>query len=177
VRRRGRAACLCSGPTLNEAAERDLDLARELLVAESGAGGNAGPERRRQMESAQAVAGGERVLQQLQLRLTLWFGPDGVDALLLRAVDRTVRSHPITAGIRREGTGPLTLHGLLAGSAPDSAVVTEGVVALIATILALIARLIGEDMTRQLVHQIWPQAASAESLSSEGSNDSAKVET
>jgi hypothetical protein len=159
--------------------EIDLDFARELLAWECASSPNSrvGPERRRVLGSAQAVASGERVLHQLQERMIRWFGPDGVDALFIRALERTRVRYPIMSLVRHDAPSALSLAGMIDGmndgpSSDESSAeqVTEAIVALIAMILALIGRLVGDEMTRHLVGQIWPQVPSEESLSNEGFN-------
>ncbi len=128
---------------------------------------------------AEELANGERVLQRMQEHLMRWFGPDGVDALLMRSLERTRPFYPALAGVTRHAKGTLRLGGIAdsvnANTQPDTqltgADVREGIVALIATILALIGRLVGDDMVRHLLRQAWPDLPGNDSLSSEGSNN------
>jgi hypothetical protein len=165
----------------------DHELVRELLTREAVFGGDShqAVEPRHVLGTSQAVASGERVLQQLQEYLTRWFGPEGVDALLIRALDLTRVAHPVMAAVPRHGADRFRLSGIVAasshgagsaGSGVDSS--TEGVADAIAefigTILALIGRLVGDDMTRRLVRQIWPEISS-EVLPPPNGSDNEKV--
>jgi hypothetical protein len=121
----------------------------------------------------------ELVLQRLQQHLLGWFGPDGLDALLIRALERARISHPILARVQRSAPGTLRLADITAvvaaepasGGKIDSNEVIEGAVALLAAILALIARLIGDDMTQHLVRQIWPTLPDDLSSNGDGPNN------
>jgi hypothetical protein len=165
------------------------ELAREILAngarlahGDSGNGGSGGSGgsggRAVEPSVAQTVASGERVLGQLQERLVRWFGPDGVDAILIRALDVARAEHPIMARVHHDAPGVLRLSGILDGvtnnranssngeaANGEAAEATEAILALVATILQLIARLVGDDMTQHLVGQIWSQAQSGEMLS------------
>ena len=126
------------------------------------------------MDCATIVAAGERVLQRLNEHLVRWFGPDGVDALTYRAVERTQKSYPAMAQVRHQTHVPLQLTSVLEGvdavGGPSSAELVESIASLIATILSLIGRLVGDDMTRHLVMQIWPESSGDELSNNDGSN-------
>jgi hypothetical protein len=144
----------------------DRELAEALLATEMQQSGEE-PGTARTPNGSDAgvtLASGERVLERLQGHLLGWFGPDGVDALLIRALERTRGLHPILAGVQRPVPGTLRLAGI--AEAPDTKrapngkldnhEVSEGIVALLAAILALIGRLVGDEMMQHLVRQIWP---------------------
>lgn len=122
------------------------------------------------------LANAELVLQRLQQHLLGWFGPDGLDALLIRALERARISHPILSGVQRLTPGTLRLADITAGVTGESGAggklesneVIEGIVALLTAILALIGRLIGDDMMRHLVRQIWPTLPDDVSSTSDG---------
>lgn len=114
---------------------------------------------------AQSMAAGERVLQKLRDHLTRWFGADGFDALLARALNQTQPHYPILGKLLRPPEGNRRISGFLdrAPDNEDARVLTDGLVALIATIVSLLSRLIGEDLTAQLLEQIWPAPSRGES--------------
>jgi len=126
-----------------------------------------------------ALASGERALQLVQEHLRDWFGPDGVDALLIRALERARSSHPILIGVQPPVSGTLRLIGITENDravsqqngALDSREIIEGIVALLAAILALIARLVGDEMMRHLVKQIWPVLPDDASLPNDSPNN------
>lgn len=131
-------------------------MARRLLAAETGAHGTPGD----------AVAATSRVLGQLHEELAIWFGRDGSQAVLARALDRARAGHPaLLSDARLEFQGEHrrpTLSGLteLAGT-HDPVEVTAALVALIAAVLALLGRLIGADLVARLVQQAWPNGSAA----------------
>lgn len=167
--------------TLTDPLVTDRELAQALLAIEMA---QRGRDRRPGTNGAapdvgNTLANGERVLQLLQEHLLGWFGPDGVDALLVRALERTRLSHRVLMGVQRSAPGVLRLAGIADdagdGSGPaqqlEDSDVAEGVVALLTAILALIGRLVGDDMMRHLVSQIWPELAGAEPPASDSPNN------
>ena len=123
------------------------------------------------------VLAGDQLLGRMNEYLRRWFGPDGVDALLIRALDRTRREHPALAKVKPRERGTLSLSSVAHDdpaawpSAVADAVVIEAVIALITTVFALIARLVGDDMTLRLVAQIWPEMTAKLPPANNGSND------
>ena len=120
----------------------------------------------RASDAATVLANGELVLARLESHLIGWFGPDGVDALLVRALERARQQNPVLEGVKWPAPGTLRLtamgetaatsgglEGLEVGEVGE---VSEGIVALLTAILAVIARLVGDDMMRNLLRQIWP---------------------
>ena len=73
---------------LKDALDIDLPFAREILAREILAR-EIGVESSRKSSgrASDRVAAAERALTRLNEQLVRWFGPDGVDALLLRALD------------------------------------------------------------------------------------------
>ena len=126
-----------------------------------------------------ALASGDRALQRLQKHLVGWFGPDGVDALLIRALERTRSSYPILTAIQRPVSGTLQLTGIAEAfnaashgkGTLDTHEVREGIMALLAAILALIGRLVGDEMMQHLVRQIWPELPDDVSFPHDSSNN------
>lgn len=84
--------------------------------------------------------------------LARWFGPHGYHALLTRALAQARAAHPALAAVRI--CAPLTplLDGLPeAAQAHGASVVTAGVAAVIAGVVDLLGRVIGDDMARHLL--------------------------
>jgi hypothetical protein len=86
-------------------------------------------------------------------------GEDGCNALLTRALARTEAEHPVLKSIRRIGddgiqwdsvVGSVEAHGVVA--------VTAAIEGLIAALVEILGRLIGEDMAVQLIDYDAPRA-------------------
>jgi hypothetical protein len=124
----------------------DHELARRLLESESG--GSEAP--------AEIGAAGERVLQRLHENLARWFGRDAIHALLTRALAEARDAHPALADVEIAPDRVLHLKGLTARStnAGDAVETTAAVIALITSTVAILTRLIGEDMVARLLHQL-----------------------
>jgi hypothetical protein len=110
--------------------------------------------------TAQTVAAAEQATRQLGDALTRWFGPYGYHALLTRALVDARSAHPVLAAvIVRSPLEPL-LDGLADGArAHGNAAMTKGVTTVLATVIDLLGRLIGEDMALNLVEQSLPAVA------------------
>lgn len=103
-------------------------------------------------------AAADRVLRLLQANMSRWFGLEGFHVLLARALDRARPVHPPLAGVtlRLNGTRSAVrlLDGLfddLKSSSPPQAL--DAAVAVIAALISLLGRLVGDDMAAQLVNQ------------------------
>jgi hypothetical protein len=111
----------------------------------------------RRDDSGDPVAAGDRALGRLRDHLMLWFGPDGVRALFARAISRAAVVHPILADVR---PSPQDGHHLdrIATHVPDERMeyVREALVMLLATLFALLSRLVGHDLVVLAANQIWP---------------------
>ena len=83
----------------------DHELARHLLESESGG----------HDEPAEAVAAAERVLQRMHEHLARWFGPDGIHALLSRALAEARDAHPALADVQIARGRVFQLKGLTVG--------------------------------------------------------------
>jgi hypothetical protein len=107
--------------------------------------------------SPDPVETGEQVLQRLREQLALWFAVDGYQALLARAAHRTQASYPVVGDVRalaRDGRHLDDIRDRARGQ--DPAAIREALVALLATLFAILTRLVGEDLVTRLIHQIWP---------------------
>jgi hypothetical protein len=107
-------------------------------------------------EDTAAVAG--RVFRRLRGNLALWFGAEGFDALLLRAMDRANNAHPARDDRASPGPGALDALAERARSQPP-AEADEATVAVLATFISLLGRLVGNDLAERLIEQSWPGEA------------------
>ena len=79
-------------------------------------------------------------------------GEDGSSALLARAFARTEAAHPALKKIRRLNEGTVQLDGVVASvETHDVATATAAVEALLAALIDILSRLIGEEMAMRLV--------------------------
>ena len=84
------------------------------------------------------------------LRDTL--GPDGCSALLSRALAQCERTHPVLAHMRGADGREIQLDGVSAGIERFGYDAAEaGVEAMLASLLGILGKLIGEDMTMRLL--------------------------
>ncbi|MEP6764618.1 MAG: hypothetical protein ABJB66_09925 [Gemmatimonadaceae bacterium] len=93
----------------------------------------------------------EAVLSAVAVDLRRWVGAEGYFALLTRATAMTIAEHPVLKGI--------SVLAIVEEPAPNGRQYTfddyaNGVVALLATMMELLGRIIGDDMAVQLVEQI-----------------------
>jgi hypothetical protein len=78
-------------------------------------------------------------------------GDDGWNALLVRAIAQTEPAHPALSNIRLN-EGGAHLDGVVESvEAHGAAVATEAIEALLATLVDILGRLIGEDMALRLI--------------------------
>ena len=111
----------------------------------------------------------EMVGRQLASTLSRWFGPYGYHALLSRALADAVRSHPSLAPVRVQGpTDPVLVRLADAAAANGIDATMGGVTTVLATIVELLGRLIGEDLAMNLMEQVMPEVTSG--------NESANLE-
>ncbi|HEY8758705.1 MAG TPA: hypothetical protein VIN74_09425 [Candidatus Limnocylindria bacterium] len=130
------------------------ELARWLLAHEM----DDRPDPRTPVEAA------ERVITKLSAGVTLLVSSDGYRALLGRALYLARAEYAILDGVR-VGTSDVYLEGLgETGGAYDA------LVALVAQVIGLLARFIGDDLTGNLIQQRWPDAPSERQASSAGRN-------
>ena len=138
----------------------ELDVARRLWVR--AAGDASTPE--------EVAAGAERMFAQLRGGLGRWIGAEGYRALVERALGLVRVEHPAigdlsvrggdqmmtTAAVREHGTGE----------------VADGLVALVAALIKLLGRIIGQEMGLRLVEQIGiPSPRGIVSTEAEGGRD------
>jgi len=99
----------------------------------------------------------EQGCARLRAGLSRWVGSEGYRALLDRALEDVRAGHPAIAGLE---CGAGDLQGVAAAvGVHGSAEVREGIIALVALLIDLLGRLIGEGMAMGLVEQAWAQGA------------------
>jgi hypothetical protein len=144
------------------ASVRDFELARWLYQSELRAGTDA-PAAASPCTAVDAFMTGKRVFVRMQGNLSRWFGTDGFNALLVRTIERTRAVYPLLSLAYPIGVVDITLpvNVLQANSAPTYEAASEASVAAIAGFIALLARLVGDNMAVHLVEEIWPNALPA----------------
>ena len=85
--------------------------------------------------------------------LTRWIGSEGYRVLVDRALAEARAEHPAIADLQCTG-GDVEGVGAAVG-VHGGAEVREGILALVARLIDLLSRLIGEDMATRLVEQAW----------------------
>ena len=101
----------------------------------------------------QVGAAAEQLCNRLRTGLSRWIGAEGYRSLLDRAVRVARADHPVLGGLSCLGGGgdePGTWAALAARSNGDLA---EGMVAVVASLIDLLGRIIGEEMAVRLVEQ------------------------
>ena len=103
------------------------------------------------------AAAAEQGCARLRAVLTRWIGSEGYRALVDRALAQARTEHPAVAGLQCQGGD---LEGVAAALGTHSATeVKEGILALVARLIDLLSRLIGEEMATRLVQQAWAGSA------------------
>ena len=94
----------------------------------------------------------ERALADVADTLGRWFGPYGYHALLTRALVSTRVAHPALASLRVRAPLEPVLDGLAEAARLSGApAAVDGLVALVATVVDLLGRMVGADMAYQLL--------------------------
>ena len=117
------------------------ETARRLLAREMAGG-----------EPAMVAAALQRALTRVSASLRDSVGDDGRNALLARALARTESDHPALKDLRKLNHGVIHLDGLATSVEAHGVVpVTAAIEALLAALLDVLGRLIGEDMAKRLL--------------------------
>jgi hypothetical protein len=134
------------------------DLARWLLERET-------------VGDADPVVAAERVCQNLSPSVSRLVSPAGFQAILSRALHLAAADFPVLEGVTA-GMAPATwLEGLdRQVQDVDADEVNSAVVAVLAGLLDLLVRFIGENLTLRLVQEAWPELSSREPTRIENSN-------
>ena len=97
------------------------------------------------------AAAAEQGCARLRAVLTRWIGSEGYRALVDRALEQARAEHPAIAGLQCQAGD---LEGIAASVGVHSAAeVREGILELVARLIDLLSRLIGEEMATRLVEQ------------------------
>ena len=113
----------------------------------------------------EVAAAAERTCTQLQAGLARWVGTEGYRALIDRALLLARAEHPVLGGLSCHGGGqPATTAAVRAHSAAE---VRAGMVALVATLIDLLSRIVGEEMAVELVNQAVTRAPGARASSNQ----------
>lgn len=114
-----------------------------------------------EVDADRVAAGVERACKLLAHHLARLVGEAGIRALVERSLTLSRVQYPWLPGARTGTSDPpwTTLRSALQAQPPDAAL--EGSVVLVATLLGLLGRLIGERLVLRLVLEVWPQADSA----------------
>jgi hypothetical protein len=113
----------------------------------------------------EVAAAAERTCTQLQAGLARWVGTEGYRALIDRALLLARAEHPVLGGLScHGGDQPATTAAVRAHSAAE---VRAGMVALMATLIDLLSRIVGEEMAVELVNQAVTRAPVARASSNQ----------
>lgn len=94
-------------------------------------------------------------------------GDDGCTALLARALARTEPIHPVLTSIRRISRGSIALDGVVDGVETHGiAVTTAAIEALLAALIEVLGKLIGDDMAIRIMELGAPRARRSGPVSS-----------
>jgi hypothetical protein len=132
-----------------EQSPTSLQIARRLLA-------KAAPDSERDPKMVGAAL--ERTFMRVSEKLRDSIGEDGSNALLARALASAEPSHPALKNIRRQNEGGIHLDNMVASVEKDGvAPVTAAIEALIAALIDVLGRLIGEDMAIRLIDHDDPR--------------------
>jgi hypothetical protein len=146
---------------LSRATGSHTDLARWLLEQETIAEPN----------PVGLVVAAEHVCQKLSPGVSRLVSPAGFQAILSRALHIARAEFPLLKGVRA-GIAPATclegmgehVHNIDMGEA------VKELLAVLGTLLDLLVRFIGEDLTLRLVREVWPELPSGELVRPENFN-------
>lgn len=125
-------------------------VARRFIASPSASLARVGDSR----DTADHVAAAERIFRALSGELSRWFGPFGYHALLTRALVKSRGEHRVLADVHvRSATEPWLAGLPEAAQLHGAEAATEGVATLLAALIDLLGRLIGEDLAVNLVSQ------------------------
>ena len=99
----------------------------------------------------EVIAAAERICVQLQAGLVRWVGTEGYRALLHRVLELARAEHPALRLISCIGSDEQEIAAAV--RAHGAAEVTAGMVALVATLIDVLSRIVGEEMAVELVNQ------------------------
>ena len=113
-------------------------------------------------EAPDPVTTADRVYRAMGSTLTRWFGPFGYHALLVRALAETRRAHPALRAVSIKGPTDPRLEGIAhAAAAYGSTATVTALTDVVASVVELLGRLIGEDMAAKLIDAVMPELRNA----------------
>ena len=113
----------------------------------------------------EVAAAAERTCTQLRAGLSRWVGTEGYRALIDRALLLARAEHPALGSLScHGGDEPATTAAVRAHNAAE---VATGMVALVATLIDLLSRIVGEEMAVELVNQAVTRAPVARASSNQ----------
>jgi hypothetical protein len=128
-------------------AATSAEIVRRILHREAGSSG--------QVITAEAL---QRACTRVCENLSDSLGEDGCTALLARSLARTEEAHPALKIVRHANGRGITLDGVAASiDKYGIEVVTPAIEALLAALVDVLGRLIGEDMAERLFDQTVPR--------------------
>jgi hypothetical protein len=123
-----------------------LLIARRLLAKEAAPG--------KEGDAAMVGANLQRACLRVTESLRDAMGEDGYTALLARALARTEDDHPALKNIRRLSSRGIRLDNVVAGIETHGVgPVTAAIEAMLAALIEVLGRLIGEDMALRIIDQ------------------------
>ncbi|MGH7664378.1 MAG: hypothetical protein ACRENI_08815 [Gemmatimonadaceae bacterium] len=131
-------------------------LARTLLARETA--GNDTPDA--------AAAAGQRSCECVYRELSRWLGAHGSSVLFARALTRARAEHAVLAGVRVRDGSDVCLDGFVEsvrGLPPTTAI--EAAEAILSTLVELLDRVIGDDMTATILGPCLPDGTSGSTRS------------
>jgi hypothetical protein len=100
------------------------------------------------------AAATERVCGRVSEYLSRWVGTDGSGALFARALASAQAEHPALGNVRYSRQSAVCLDGLAESARTHGAgAAADGVTAILAALIELLGRLIGDDIAIRLVEQ------------------------
>jgi len=104
----------------------------------------------------------DRMYRAMGTTLTRWFGPYGYQALLARALADSRAAHPALEEVSVKGPSDARLVGIANAAAKYGAAATgDAMIDVVASVIGLLGRLIGEDMAAKLIDAVVPELRNA----------------
>jgi hypothetical protein len=100
------------------------------------------------------------VIAKMRLQLTVLMGNGGFRALLSRALALTNAEVPGLRAVQLKVDGSFEWPESMEKTDADSESIAQGKVILLAQLLGLLVAFIGENLTLQLLHEVWPKLSS-----------------
>jgi hypothetical protein len=144
---------------MRKALPQMLDLSRALIAYEA-----------RTMQSSATGVAAAHVCDKLRPKLATLMGATGFRALLSRALALASAEIPALCALEIDAKDSVVCAKPVSGKA-DAAHDIDGGVVLVAQLLTLLVAFIGENLTRQLLLEVWPQALACDSDLTTGDSD------